>query len=203
MSIIIIIQTLFADFTKILVVGGYSDNTVEYFDSVEVFDLTSEVQSCAAPANYPFPVHLMVGTLFDGMPLICGGHDATEPEPRLYTNKCYQYRHSDNSWLPTDQNMFDGRYGHMGSMVDSKTFLISGGDYEPQLVMDSTEVWQDDHFDYGPMLPSARRYHCQLTLNATHVILLGGYDGTAEFRDLYPGLCRIGFGILIWDFKSP
>ncbi len=174
----------FSDFTKILVVGGYNDNTGEFLDTAEVIDLTSEVQSCTPPANYPFPAHLMVGTLLDGIPTICGGHDATEPEPRIYSNKCYKYNHTEGLWTPAGQ-MLAARFAHGASMVDSKTWLISGGDSEPGVATDSMEVWRDGRGSDGPKLPSARRYHCQVTLNSSHVAILGGYNGLAEFSDFH------------------
>ncbi len=173
------------DFTKIFVVGGYNDNTGEYYDSAEVVDLTSEVQSCLPPANYPFPVYYMVGTLINDMPLICGGYD---DHSASFTDACYQYNHSDNRWFPTQETMLHGRWGHQASMVDSETWLISGGqinvgDYDRY---DSTEVYQNDIFDYGPVLPTPRAFHCQVTLNSTHIAVLGGRNETDDYlSDFY------------------
>ncbi len=68
-------------------------------------------------------------------------------------------------------------------MVDSATWLITGGQDTNGLTLDSSEVYQNGVFQPGPALPSPRQEHCQVTLNSSFVGMLGGYNGTHWLND--------------------
>ncbi len=169
------------DFSKVLVIGGLQDG-LGYLNNVEVVDLSSETPSCDSVANYPYPVGFPVGTLLDGMPTVCGGFNS---DTGLYTNKCTQYIYEENRWVVMEETMSVPRYVHRASMVDSATWLITGGDNIVVAAYDSTDVWQNDQFQQGPFLPYPLRRHCQVTVNSTHVAILGGYNGTVDMTYFY------------------
>ncbi len=61
------------DYSKILVVGGYSDSSGAYLDTAEAIDLDSDTRNCAPVANYPVPIAWGAGAMVDGRPRVCGG----------------------------------------------------------------------------------------------------------------------------------
>ncbi len=174
-----------------MVVAGWNANN-DVMDTVQVINLASEIQSCLTPSDYPLSVWGLVGTMFNGLPLVCGGFD---DDNDISLNECYQYNYQDNICAPNNENMLESRVSPAASMVDSATWLISGGGYGSSLVnsLDSTEVYHDGEFSYGPTLPSARYSHCQVTLNSSHIAILGGKNGTHILND---------FHILDWDNHS-
>ncbi len=175
-----------------MVVAGWNANIDVTLDNVQVINLASEIQSCLTPSDYPLSVWGPVGTMFNGSPLVCGGFDDVNDNS---LNECYQYNYQDNIWAPTNQNMLESRVAPAASMVDSATLFISGGGFGSSLdnSLDSTEVYHNGTFSYGPNLPSARYIHCQVTLNTSHIAILGGYNGTDLFYD---------FHLLDWDSHS-
>ncbi len=172
-----------------MVIAGWNYD-VGSFDSVEAIDLTSEIQSCLSPSGYPFSGTYHVGTMLDGVPLVCGGYD---DDRDIGTDECYWYNYNDNVWVPTSQNMLESRYAPAASLIDSATWLISGGQNEIWETVDSTEVYKDGRFSYGPTLPTVRFGHCQVTLNTSHIAILGGSNGTNSLTDFY---------LLDWDDQS-
>ncbi len=156
-------------------VGGYTDVTNSYLDNVEAIDLSTETPTCDSISNYPFPVGFPVGTILNGMPTVCGGYN---DDSGFYTDECYQYLYAENRWVLMSESMLEARCLHKSSMVDSATWLISGGSDNDFVELGSTEVWYDGEFHPGPVLPFPLRNHCQVTLNSSYVAILGGYNGT-------------------------
>ncbi len=95
------------DMTKVLVIGGYDDASISYFDDVEVVDLTSEASNCGTVSNYPFEFAWSVGTTLEGTPTVCGGYNA---DAGLATNECYQYVSEENRWFIFDQSLLETRF---------------------------------------------------------------------------------------------
>ncbi len=158
-------------------VGGYTDVDGSYFDSVDAIDLSSEPLTCDSVSDYPFPVGKMPsGAILEGLPTVCGGHSADSGSP---TNKCHQYFFNENRWEPMDPGMSVERSFAGSSMVDSATWLISGGQNRFGIVQSSTEVWHDGMFQQGPELPYPLYQHCQVTLNSSYIAFLGGNNGTS------------------------
>ena len=171
---------IFVDYTKIMVIGGVVDDSpsTEYLDSVEVLDFSSDSPDCGSVANYPLAVTFSTGDLVDGRPRVCGGYDGT-----AVTNMCYEYITESNQWQDVAP-MQTPRYVHKSSKVDSATWFITGG-YDLTTTFDTTEVWQNGEFTYGPRLPFPLRNHCQLTLDASYILILGGYNGTAYINSFH------------------
>ncbi len=159
--------------TKVLVIGGYTDVSETYLDNVEAVDLSSETPDCDSVSNYPFPVGFATGTVLEGFPTVCGGYNS---DSSLYTNECYQFLYGENRWVLMDYAMSEAKNSHKSSMVDSATWLISGGRIlvEAVVLTSLSEVWHDGQFKPGPILPYPLECHCQVTLNSSYVAILGG-----------------------------
>ncbi len=170
------------DFTKIMVVGGFSDDLASELNNVEVLDLDSDNSGCDSIANYPMPTDSMVGVVMDGAPFLCGGF---VPEIGDGTDECYTYNYETLSWDASRNKMTMPRYYHRASLVDSATWLITGGRDAAGVYFDSTEIYQDGAFTQGPTLPSERDCHCQVTLNSSYVAILGGYNGVEYDQTFY------------------
>ncbi len=160
-----------------MAIAGFNDVDPFYLDSVEIVDLSDGTPTCDPVADYPLSVFEAVGAFIDGRPRVCGGHDGVE-----VTDKCYQYMHESNQWREVKE-MLTPRYKQGSSLVDSTTWFITGGYNAAHL--DTTEVWQDEAFAYGPPLPQPLRDHCQLTINSSHVMVLGGHNGTVSTTSVH------------------
>ncbi len=116
------------------------------------------------------------------LPIVCGGRNT---DTGLVTNECNQYNYDGNVWVPTNQNMLESREQAMASLIDSSSWLISGGENGIIRSLDTTEVYKDGSFSYGPSMPTARFAHCQVTLNSSHIAILGGKNTTGYLSDFY------------------
>ena len=169
------------DLTKILVIGGYYDNDDDRrrLDNVEVVDLASDTSSCVAVANVPTPVSYALGAIVEGRPRVCGGYDVDQ------TALCYEYDYDGNQWETVD-SLTTPRNVAAGSLIDSATWLITGG-YDGGAYISSTEErgLGDTGFSSGPSLPQVFGQHCQVTVDPNHVVVLGGYNGTEYDTAMY------------------
>ena len=178
-----------ADYTKILVIGGYNDELGSYVDTVEVVDLLGENSDCAPIAPYPIPIAWAAGAIIDGRPRVCGGEGP-------FTDQCYQYLYESNQWENLQPSLQEARSDAGSGMVNSATWLITGGWDGIDPPTDTTEVWSsvDGLFlEFGPDLPLPLRGHCQVTLNYSYVFVLGGYDGSDY---------SLSFNVLDWDAEE-
>ena len=173
---------MLADYTKILVVGGYSNNAGSFLDTVEAIDLESDSQNCAPVANYPVPIAFGVGAMVNGRPRVCGGHNSEV----VAFSDCYEYLYETNQWQQVESLQM-GRAAPGSSLVDSETWLISGGYDSLAQATETTEVWEAEEqgFTYATDLPQTLFNHCQLTINSSHVMILGGANDTSEWTSVY------------------
>ena len=172
--------TLLSDYTKILVIGGYSDELGGiYLDTVEVIDLSSDTSNCAPVANYPIPIGFGVGAIINGRPRVCGGDSPA-------TDSCYQYLYETNQWEEVD-SLQEVRTQAASSMVNSATWFITGSNDGSDPPSDTTEVWssEGEFVGFGPDLPLPLRGQCQITVNSSYVLILGGNDGTAATTNFF------------------
>ncbi len=163
-------------------IGGFNlvdGSTYTYLDSVEVLDLSGQSTNCQPVANYPRPVARHAGDLVGGRPRGCGGTS----DGVASTDLCYEYLHETSEWEVADP-MLAARYDYRSSVVDSATWLVTGG-WDGSMVFDTTEVWRDGEFTPGPRLPQPLYGHCQLTVNSSQVLVLGGYNGTGYSPSVY------------------
>ncbi len=113
--------------------------------------------------------------LIDGLIKSCGGWSDTDD--------CYDYNPATNPWV-TSASLINARSYPRSSFIDG-VWLVSGDDYvNSDDVPLTTEMWTGTGFEPGPTLPVEMSYHCQLTINSTHVFFADTYStGTAFLLD--------------------
>ncbi len=141
---------------------------------MEVIDLENPSNTCSLLADYPVREDSMAVGIIDGLIKSCGGgYD---------TNDCYDYNPATNSWI-TSASLINERHRPKSSFIDG-IWLVSG-DNDPDTEL-TTEMWTGTGFEPGPSLPIAMSYHCQLTINSTHVFFADTYDtGNAFLLNWY------------------
>ena len=67
------------------------------------------------------------------------------------------------------------------SVMVNNTIMAIGGREEGETTLSSTEIWRgNDHgWVIGPQLPFPIEQHCSVSLNKTHIILVGGLKNVA------------------------
>jgi len=125
--------------------------------------------NCPPLPDYPLPISDAVAVFYHDQVLACGGSDLEEK-----TNKCFLLGQDLEEWVETESFLGGARSEMTASVIDDSVFFTGGknSDDEP---MSSTLVYRDGSFSYGPGLPAEKYSHCQVTLNATHVFITGGY----------------------------
>ncbi len=169
----VVLIDYFSGYTKIFVLGGYHTN-LGHVHSVEVIDLENRTNVCNGVANYPVNEYEMTVGLVDGLIKSCGSY--------YDTAECYDYDPVTNSWI-ISVSMLNERDAPRSSFIDG-VWLVSGDYNETEDVSQSTGMWTGRGFENGPTLPRKMFYHCQLTVNSTHVFFADTWDsGTAYLYD--------------------
>ncbi len=167
----------FLDYTKLMVIGGYNRELGgPYLSSVEVIDLENPSSSCGQINDYPMVDTGMAVGIFDGLIKSCGGyHDL---------DYCYDYNPETNTWI-TSASLINNRQYPKSSFING-IWLVSGDSTNSDDVPLTTEMWTGTGFEAGPTLPIEMSYHCQLTINSTHVFFADtGDTGNAFLLDWY------------------
>jgi len=158
---------LFADFTSIVVVGGFGRATVERFD------LDGLQKDCIALPEYPFFGLGHSAVYYKGDFLVCGGVDGNS----RVKGECYSLDVKGQEWVESFPLPDGPRYHMSSSLIDGKWFL-SGGMDETEETMATTFLFEDGIFTPGPDMPAAKYGHCQATLNDTHLFFTDFFDDT-------------------------
>ncbi len=152
----------------LLVVTGEprSNNTAES----EVIHLEDPTMQCASYGSYPIEVSYATGGFVRGMPVICGGYCFGCTFAR--TSDCYTIGNT------TAVAKLETRRDEAMSIVinDGRILWVTGGQNNPDGVMNSTEYASTMSVDIGPTLPVAMEEHCLLQLNASTFMFVGGLD---------------------------
>jgi len=157
------------EYTKAIVIGGYANG--EYLSSVELIDLSNEGKDCPSLPNYPLRVEYLTAEFYQGNVIACGGYLST----LVNTDKCYSLGSDLSSWEELRTPLYGGpRRNLASSIIDDKIFITGGYD---DVDLKSTLVYDGSQFLQGPDLLHTKYYHCQLTLNSTHIFITsGGYE---------------------------
>ncbi len=163
----------YAGYIKLLVIGGNNDSPLS---SVEVIDLESPTNTCNPLSNYLKEDLGMTVGIVDGLIKSCGSD--------YDTYYCYDYNPATMSWS-TSRSMLTQRDFPRSSFIGG-VWLVSGDYLNGDDVPDSTEMWTGSSFQEGPTLPIDMFYHCQQTINSTHVFFVDTYNsGNAYLFDWY------------------
>jgi len=137
--------------------------------SVEVIDLSNGNASCTTLPDLPWPVTGMTLTFINETLIACGGTKERVEGEITKTFTCYTLS-SDSltKWVRFSEVSLDFRFDMEASIIDEK-ILISG-----MKSLTKTLFYDGEKFSDGPVLPKFTRYHCQVTLNTTHIFFSGG-----------------------------
>jgi len=142
-------------------------------DSVEIIDLSSTETDCQPLQKFPFVNYGSVGEVgMDNKPIICGGF--------YNTSSCHTY--SDGQWV-------EGPALNIGkkeaSMVKTDLgIIISGGLDERGDLISSQDMLTPSGWKEIISLPKPVRSHCLITLNATHIMSIGGHNGITSLSEV-------------------
>ncbi len=163
-----------AGYTKLIVIGGYNAELDRVLSIVEVIDMENPTNTCNQITDYPVRAAGMTVGIIDVQLKSCGDD--------VFGDDCYDYNPATNSWN-TSVSLINGRNRPRSSFIDG-IWLVSGGDdYDTQL---TTEMWTGTGFEPGPSVPTPLHYHCQLTINSTHVFFADTYyTGNAYLLNWY------------------
>ncbi len=156
---------MFKGFSKLLICGGYPN-----IDTCEVINLASSASTCTNPPNFPAKVKEAIGGLgFKGNPIICGGYQNDDD-----SYKCYSLEN--NKWVFSAGMTTIRSVAAAAQLKDGKILVTGGfdgsGSYLKSAEMLTEEGWESNI----PSLPVIMTRHCMVTVNATTVMAIGGYQ---------------------------
>jgi len=160
------------------VFGGYNG---AYVTSMELIDLSDEGKVCPLLPEFPLEVSYVAADFFNGKVILCGGTLSSG----YSTDKCFSLGPDLRSWEELSTPLPDGPRKASASSVIGSKWLISGGVRDGPLT--STLVYDGSQFVPGPELPSFKEYHCQLTINSTHVFYGSGHSSMTFLLDWESG----------------
>jgi hypothetical protein len=128
--------------------------------------------------NFPAKVHGATGGLeFKGNPIICGGI-----QNGSHSNKCYSLKN--NEWV-SSVNMNSIRAEAAAAQLQDGKLLIIGGS-NTSVGLNSAEILTEKGWESNiPSLPVTFQGHCIVTVNATTVLVIGGYQSVYSGKAFY------------------
>jgi hypothetical protein len=156
---------VFKGFSKLLICGGYPN-----IDTCEVINLASSASTCKNPPNFPAKVRAAIeGLGFKGNPIVCGGR-----QNDVRSNKCYYLEN--NEWVSSASMNSVRVYAAAAQLKDGK-LLVTGGYNGSGSYVNSAEMLTEEGWESNlPSLPVTIADHCMVALNATTVMVIGGWQ---------------------------
>jgi hypothetical protein len=158
--------------TKVLVTTGADIGSKK----IEIMDLKHPTNVCQPSFLADYPIDRVQeasgGLLTNNNALICGGFDNTDME-RL--DDCFSINHNG---IKNPAKLSQPRSYAASVVWNSTTLWMTGGWLDGSGRTKSTEFVQLTGTTPGPDLPLEVAFHCLVSLNDTHVLLIGGKDGT-------------------------
>jgi N-acetylneuraminic acid mutarotase len=150
---------------KLLVAGGFNNNTNAVFASAELYDLTSNTWSTAPSMNVPRQYQTAT-TLPSGKILVTGGYGLASVQA---TTELYDP--ATNTWTP-GPSMSYARQAHTATLLASGRVLVSGGSIDSlpsELYDPATNTWSP-----AGTPVTARYFHAATLLSSGKVLVTGG-----------------------------
>jgi hypothetical protein len=142
-------------------------------DDVEVHDLNSFNENCKDLERFPVRVDAAVASFVGGKLMVCGGSEWTQGQGEIGPlRNCYSINDANDLWRP-EPSMSEARQGAAASVVENIWFITGGSDANKEALA-STEYFDGSIFRPGPPMPVPNRYHCQVSVNDTHIFFAGG-----------------------------
>jgi len=165
------------DYSKVMVIAGYDG--YDEITSVELIDLSNDGKTCPDLPDYPLAVEYLTVAFFEFSVVACGGYYGYPSY--LGTGQCFSLGPDLSEWKEFDTPLpYGRRFGEASSIIDDKWFISGGIDDDTDLSK-STLIYDGVQFSEGPDLLQRKVYHCQLTLNSTHVFFASGDSGLQTF----------------------
>ncbi len=165
------------DYTKIILIAGFAG---KHLDDIEIIDLTvTQPNNCTTLPKYPVKINGNSAALFEGKLISCAGAaDAN--------NQCYIFDPVAKIWSDSGATATTPHHRGKGMTEVGGILLISVGK--------RTETWDGSQLSAGPDIPTTMRgYHCQATVNRTHVFFANSATGGTGGGDTY---------LLNWETKE-
>jgi len=140
------------------------DSTGQNTTRVLQLPYLTPLPGCSVPPPVLEVVYPVVGTV-GGNHVVCGGREIYS---MLHTNECNVLK--DGKW--TSMPSMSTPRGLAAASMTSKGWLVSGGVLEYQL-LNTTELFSNNEWSAGPVLPHVMQGHCQVTVGS-HVYIFGG-----------------------------
>ena len=149
---------------------------------VEVIDLTNPSQTCILSADFPCGLNSAVGGFTSSGPMICSG----ESYGYSRSADCYSLRSNGQFVKISELTMDTPREDASSIVTEDGKLMISGGRTKVGRLAD-TEIINapESKTENGFELPNGINEHCSVLINATTVMVLGGYSVSSPQKSTY------------------
>lgn len=147
----------------LLVAVGINGHLRGALDDVELLDLNSGTACTNKPLKFPRLTFGSIGVLVNDMPMICAGEGLSPG--------CYKL--INGVWSRAESMQIQRNFA--AASVGPKGLWVTGG-LGSFGVYDSTELYLDGVWTNGPSLAEGLYGHCQVQINSTTSMILGGYS---------------------------
>jgi len=145
---------------------------------VELLDVSGEGKTCPTIPDYPLEVGLLTAAFYQGKVVACGGLLNSPTVDWIPTDRCFSLGPDLSKW----EEMYSLPYGPthaLASSVFDNKWLISGGtNIIENTFTNKTMVLDGFIFLPSPDMPKAKDFHCQLTINSTHIFFASSFKYT-------------------------
>ena len=166
-------------FNKLLVATG-----VPYANGrkVEVIDLDNPSKTCILSADFPYGLENAVGGFTSSGPMICSGYYSGSSR----SADCYSLRSNGQFVKISELTMDTPRSSASSIVTEDGKLMISGGRTKVGRLAD-TEIINvpESKTENGFELPNGINEHCSVLINATTVMVLGGYYVSSPQKSTY------------------
>jgi len=125
--------------------------------------LADDKKRCPSLPEYPLGVTDLTAAFYQGKVVACGGFGGTT------FDKCYELGPDLRQWVEFLPLPDKSDYALKSSIIDDK-WIVSGGFYNPFSLYSF-----DGRFTIENPMPFGKPYHCQVTINTTHIFFTSGF----------------------------
>ena len=147
--------------------------------------------ACPKPPRFPIENTLaLYSTLNDNDIFLCGFSDQEKG--------CFKYQILENNWAMEEFSLLENR-SHASSVNYNNSWIITGGqEYTggAPVLLDSSEILQNNEFIHGPTLPIPLSGHCSFKLDKGHIFIAGGYGDQSHLKDSF----ILSIKDLFWEY---
>lgn len=144
---------------------------------VDLSDAHNVTTGCPKPASLPTYMGGAIGGLVNGEVIVCGGGGSS-----LVTEKCFKFNSNASNggeWVET-VSLDRPRYEAASLVFGDKMYILGGkssNTFDPEIILNTTLVYQDGIMSQGPAMPYSVHGHCVVKMNETHFFVAGGKGG--------------------------